>query len=53
MARFGVALRRTMEPITAIAARLGLTADLLEPYGNATAKIRLETLERFRSAAAS
>ena len=36
-----------MEPITAIAARLGLPEDLLEPYGRHTAKIRLETLERF------
>ena len=36
-----------MQPITAIAARLGLTEDLLEPYGRYTAKIRLETLERF------
>ncbi len=34
-------------PITDVAARLGLTPDLLEPYGNAIAKIRLETLERF------
>jgi len=36
-----------MQPITAIAARLGLTEDLLEPYGRHTAKIRLETLDRF------
>jgi formate--tetrahydrofolate ligase len=36
-----------MPPITDVAARLGLTPDLLEPYGNAIAKIRLETLERF------
>ena len=28
-------------------ARLGLTEDLLAPYGRYTAKIRLETLERF------
>ncbi len=36
-----------MQPITAIAARLGLTEDLLEPYGRHTAKIRLEALDRF------
>jgi formate--tetrahydrofolate ligase len=36
-----------MLPITDVAARLGLTPDLLEPYGNAIAKIRLEALERF------
>ena len=36
-----------MQPITDIAARLGLTADLIEPYGHAIAKIRLEALERF------
>ena len=36
-----------MQPITDIAARLGLTEDLLEPYGRYTAKIRLEALERF------
>ena len=36
-----------MLPITEIAARLGLSDDLLEPYGRAIAKIRLEVLERF------
>jgi formate--tetrahydrofolate ligase len=36
-----------MRPITEIAATLGLTEDLLEPYGRYTAKIRLEALERF------
>jgi formate--tetrahydrofolate ligase len=36
-----------MQPITDVAARLGLTADLLEPYGHAIAKIRLEALEKF------
>ena len=36
-----------MLPITQIATRLGLSEDLLEPYGRAIAKIRLETLERF------
>ena len=36
-----------MLPIAAIAHRLGLPEDLLEPYGRYTAKIRLETLERF------
>ncbi len=36
-----------MQPITEIAARLGLTDDLLEPYGRYTAKIRLEALDRF------
>ena len=36
-----------MRPITEIAARLGLPEDLIEPYGRYTAKIRLETLERF------
>ncbi len=36
-----------MRPITEIATRLGLTDDLLEPYGRAIAKIRLEVLERF------
>jgi formate--tetrahydrofolate ligase len=36
-----------MLPIADVAARLGLTPDLLEPYGNAIAKIRLEALDRF------
>jgi formate--tetrahydrofolate ligase len=36
-----------MRPINEIAERLGLGPDLLEPYGRFTAKIRLETLERF------
>jgi formate--tetrahydrofolate ligase len=36
-----------MRPITEIAATLGLPEDLLEPYGRYTAKIRLDTLERF------
>ncbi len=36
-----------MQPISIIAERLGLPADLLEPYGRYTAKIRLETLDRF------
>ncbi len=38
---------QTPRPITEIAARLGLTDDLLEPYGRHTAKIRLEALDRF------
>jgi formate--tetrahydrofolate ligase len=36
-----------VRPISEIAERLGLAPDLLEPYGRFTAKIRLETLERF------
>jgi formate--tetrahydrofolate ligase len=36
-----------MRPITEIAERLGLTDDLIEPYGRYTAKIRLEALQRF------
>jgi formate--tetrahydrofolate ligase len=36
-----------MLQIADVAARLGLTTDLLEPYGQAIAKIRLEALERF------
>jgi formate--tetrahydrofolate ligase len=36
-----------MPPIADIAAGLGLTADLLEPYGHEIAKIRLEAFERF------
>ncbi len=36
-----------MRPITEIAEALGLPADLIEPYGRYTAKIRLETLQRF------
>lgn len=36
-----------MLPIQDVAARLGLTPDLIEPYGHAIAKIRLEALERF------
>jgi formate--tetrahydrofolate ligase len=36
-----------MQPITDIARSLGITEDLLEPYGRSIAKIRLETLERF------
>ena len=37
----------TIRPISDVAADLGLTDDLVEPYGRYTAKIRLETLERF------
>ena len=36
-----------MQPIAEIAARLGLSDDLLEPYGRYTAKIRLDALDRF------
>ena len=36
-----------MRPITEIADPLGLSADLLEPYGRYTAKIRLEALDRY------
>jgi formate--tetrahydrofolate ligase len=36
-----------MLPITEIATRLGLSEDLLEPYGRSIAKIRLEALDRF------
>ncbi len=36
-----------MRPIADVAASLGLTPDLIEPYGHAIAKIRLEALERF------
>jgi formate--tetrahydrofolate ligase len=36
-----------MHPISAIAERLGIPEDLLEPYGRHTAKIRLEVLDRF------
>jgi formate--tetrahydrofolate ligase len=36
-----------MRPISEVAATLGLSEDLLEPYGRYTAKIRLETLDRF------
>ncbi len=36
-----------MRPIADLAADLGLTSDLIEPYGHAIAKIRLEALERF------
>jgi formate--tetrahydrofolate ligase len=36
-----------MLPIADVAARLGLTPDLLEPYGSAIAKIRLEALDKF------
>ena len=36
-----------MRPINEIADRLGLPGDLLEPYGRFTAKIQLETLDRF------
>jgi len=39
--------RSHMLPIADVAAKLGLTPDLIEPYGNAIAKIRLETLEKF------
>lgn len=37
----------SIQPIFDVAARLGLTDDLLEPYGRYTAKIRLEALDRF------
>ncbi|MGE0041352.1 MAG: formate--tetrahydrofolate ligase [Vicinamibacterales bacterium] len=36
-----------MQPISQIAARLGLPEDLLEPYGRYTAKIRLDLFDRF------
>jgi formate--tetrahydrofolate ligase len=36
-----------MHPITEIASRLGLSDDLIEPYGRHIAKIRLEALDRF------
>jgi formate--tetrahydrofolate ligase len=36
-----------MRPISDIATALGLTEDLLEPYGRSIAKIRLDALERF------
>ena len=36
-----------MHPIADVAARLGLTDDLLEPQGRAVTKIRLETLDRY------
>ena len=36
-----------MRPINEIADRLGLPADLLEPYGRYTAKIHLDVLDRF------
>ena len=36
-----------MRPIADVAAELGLTPDLIEPYGHAIAKIRLDALERF------
>ena len=39
--------RLPMQPIADIAQPLGLTDDLLEPYGRSIAKIRLETLDRF------
>ena len=42
--------RPLMLPIADVAARLGLTPDLLEPYGSAIAKIRLDALERFPEA---
>ncbi len=37
----------SIRPITETAGLLGLSSDLLEPYGRYTAKIRLETLARF------
>lgn len=37
----------SIQPIASIAQRLGLSDDLIEPYGRYTAKIRLETLDRF------
>ena len=36
-----------MRPISEIAGHLGLSDDLLEPYGRYTAKIRLEALDRY------
>ena len=44
MARMACSL---MLPIADVAARLGLTSDLLDPYGHGIAKIRLEALERY------
>jgi formate--tetrahydrofolate ligase len=38
-----------MRPISEIADSLGIPADLLEPYGRFTAKIRLDLLDRFPS----
>ena len=43
----GYHLAVIMQPISEIAARLGLSDDLLEPYGRYTAKIRLDALDRF------
>ncbi|RUL89407.1 formate--tetrahydrofolate ligase [Tautonia sociabilis] len=37
------------QPISAIAAQLGIPEDLLEPYGRDKAKVRLEALEAARS----
>ncbi|MEZ5286109.1 MAG: formate--tetrahydrofolate ligase [Vicinamibacterales bacterium] len=37
----------SIKPMSEVAAALGLTDDLIEPFGRHTAKIRLDALERF------
>ncbi len=41
-----IARRATLKPITDIAGQIGLAADLLEPYGEYVAKIKLDADRR-------
>jgi formate--tetrahydrofolate ligase len=40
-----IARRATLRPITDVAGAMGITEDLLEPYGRDVAKVRLEAVE--------
>ena len=45
-----IAREATLQPITSVAATLGLVPDDLELYGSYKAKVRMETIERLRAA---
>lgn len=47
-----IAREARLQPILSVAATLGLDDDDIEPYDRHKAKVRLETVERFRSQAA-
>ena len=44
-----IAREATLQPVTAVAATLGLTSDDLELYGSYKAKVRMETIDRVRA----
>ena len=43
-----IARKATLKPLPEIAASMGIEKDLLEPYGEAVAKIRLEAIEELK-----